>query len=413
MTDRLRLLWVLPYPPLPVTTGGRRRVGALLRRLSARHEVFLHCNLRSEQERDALRDLDDLTCKTVGFMRGGKWSIRAGAGWLLHGKPYLAALNEAGGRVADSIRTSFAGCTFDCIHVEHYYMLAAALSALPQTVPILLSEHGIEYLVAARHAERQGGPLRVLWTKEVRQTKRLEEWAWRRADRMVTVSDDDRRIVSDLVPSTDVTVVPNAVELDEFPFAPGAGTEGCTVAFVGTYRFFGNVEAARWLLESVMPKVRETVPKARLLLIGEQPPDCLRVNDAWVSVPGWVPSIPEALGEAAVMAVPLWAGSGTKLKVLEAMALGIPVVSTPLGVEGLPVEDGRHVVLADNPLSFAKALTKLLIAPRLGAEIAGAARQLVERHFSWDRATSELEMSYERMISAFAARRTPERSGTT
>lgn len=412
-TDKLRLLWVLPYPPLPVTTGGRRRILALLRRAASRHDVYLHCSLRTEAERAALRELHGLCRGTVAVMRGGKWSLRAAAAWLARGRPYLAALNDCGGSVADSIRRSYAGMPFDCVHIEHYYMMEPVLSALSHSAPVLLGEQGVEYVVASRHGRRRSGAAGILWRKEVRQTRMWEEWAWRQADRVVVVSDDDRRILLDAAPGAGAGVVPNAVELADFPYTSREETPGPTVAFVGTFRFFGNVEAAQWLAGSVMPRVRAVVPSARLVLLGEEPPARLRTSAAWISVEGWVSSIPDALREAAVMAVPLWTGSGTKLKVLEAMALGLPVVTTPLGVEGIRAQHGRHVLVAADASSFADAVVELLTSPPLRGAIGRAARSLVEQHFSWDRAAESLYENYIAAISAFADRKSRALEGTT
>jgi glycosyltransferase involved in cell wall biosynthesis len=412
MTDKLQLLCVLPYPPVPVTTGGKRRILALLRRVASRHDVYLHCSLRAESERAALHELRDVCRGIVAVTRGGKWSLRAAGTWLAQGRPYLAALNDGGGSVADSIRRAYAGRRFDCLHVEHYYMMEPVLSALSHSAPVLLGEQGIEYLVASRHGDRRSGAAGLLWRKEVRQTRTWEERAWRQADRVVVVSEDDRRVVLTAAPGTGVGVVPNAVELGDFPFVCREGTVSPTVVFVGTFRFFGNVEAAQWLVRSVMPRVRNDVPSARLVLVGEEPPTDLRASESWVSVQGWVPSISEALREAAVMAVPLRTGSGTKLKVLEAMALGLPVVTTPLGVEGIRAEHGTHVLVGEDAPSFAGALVKVLTSPRLRGEIGRAARSLVEEHFSWDRAAESLDENYVAAINGFADRRSHVRATT-
>jgi glycosyltransferase involved in cell wall biosynthesis len=373
--------------------------------MASTHDVYLHCSLRSETERDALGELHDLCRGTVAVTRGGKWSLRAAQAWFARGQSYLAALNESGGSVASSIRRAYAGRRFDCLHVEHYYMMGPVLSALSHSAPVLLGEQGIEYLVASRHADRRAGVAGRLWRKEVRQTRQCEERAWRQADRVVVVSEEDREVVMSAAPGTGVGVVPNAVELFDFPFVSREGTASPTVAFVGTFRFFGNVEAAQWLVRHVMPRVRDDVPSARLVLVGEEPPADLRAAGAWVSAKGWVPSVSLAVRDAAVMAVPLWTGSGTKLKVLEAMALGLPVVTTPLGLEGIRAQHGTHLFVGADAESFAHAVVELLTSPQLRREVGRAARSLVEQDFSWDRAAESLVENYAAAISAFAGRR--------
>jgi glycosyltransferase involved in cell wall biosynthesis len=377
---------------------------ALLTRLSSNHDVSLHCSLRHGAEADALDELAALCRRTVAVTRGEKWSLRAAATWLAGRKSYLAARNESGGGVAASLRREFGAERFDCVHVEHYYMMGPALDGLAHSTPILLGEQGIEHVVAARHAEGTGTVARLLWNKEVRQTKRSEEWAWRQAERVVTVSENDRETLLSQTSDVPVGVVPNAVAPGEFPFVPRGASHDPVVAFVGTFRFFGNVAAARWLISEVMPLVRRVVPRAEALIIGEEPPDDLAGSAGWVRVEGWAPSLPSALRGAAVMAAPLWTGSGTKLKILEAMAMGLPVVTTRLGLEGLSLNAGSDVLVADDVRSFADATVRLLTSPERRLSMGERARCLVEQRFSWDAAAEALVQNYREAINRFAAR---------
>jgi glycosyltransferase involved in cell wall biosynthesis len=228
-------------------------------------------------------------------------------------------------------------------------------------------------------------------------------------DHVVTVSDVDRRIVEELAPGTATTVVPNGVDVVRVrpPVLDGRGAgRRPTAVFVGKMDYRPNVDGARWFTEEVLPLVRQRVPSFALTIVGRDPTpevQALSGQDG-VHVTGRVQSTTPFLHEASLAVVPLRAGSGSRLKVLEALAAGTPVVSTSLGVEGLQVDAGRHLLVADGAPAFAAAVADLLADPDRRARMAREGRRLVEERYGWREAVRTLASVHERTVDAHRSR---------
>jgi glycosyltransferase involved in cell wall biosynthesis len=200
-------------------------------------------------------------------------------------------------------------------------------------------------------------------------------------------------------------VVPNGVDVDRFPFLDVDSAEPDHVVFVGTYRYVPNVDAVHWFVRDIWPRIRAARPTARCTLVGMDPPPSVHrlAQVPGINVVGTVPDVQPWLARATVVVVPLRSGSGTRFKILEAFAAGRPVVSTRIGAEGLAVEDGIHLLLADDPASFAEAAIQLLADPERRWSLARAARELVEREYAWPRIGEKLLAVY-RLLAAGVGR---------
>ena len=200
-------------------------------------------------------------------------------------------------------------------------------------------------------------------------------------------------------PGTPVIVAPNAVDLDYFRPAPGDG-EPDTVVFNGTLAYRPNAEAVQHLVDEIWPRVRARRPTARLMIVGDVgPADRRRLRAPGVALTGEVPDVRPYLRSAAVAAVPVRIGGGTRLKVIEALAMGKATVSTTLGCEGLTVRGGEHLMIADDAASFADRVLELLDDRDRRAAIGRAARALVERDYSWELVGQRLEALYARLAA--------------
>jgi glycosyltransferase involved in cell wall biosynthesis len=171
---------------------------------------------------------------------------------------------------------------------------------------------------------------------------------------------------------------------------------------VGTFKFFGNQDAVKWMLSEVWPQVKLRQPNARFYIVGNQPPAWLRpVNDPAIEVTGWVSNLAEIMQKCRVVVAPLRMGSGTKLKILEAMSMGKPVVSTGIGAEGIGAVDGREMLIRDDPRQFAEAVGACLNDPALAGRLGGNARLLIQNNFSWEKSAGQLDRAYQETIKTF------------
>jgi polysaccharide biosynthesis protein PslH len=264
--------------------------------------------------------------------------------------------------------------------------------------PSVMFTHNVEAEIFERHAARERGLWRLVWADQSRKMVRLEGESLGRYDTVVAVSERDRNVLASRYGLPVVEAIDTGVDLDFFAAGagePDPGPDGGTLVFVATMSWAANVEGIHFLLDEVWPLLLAARPKLRAVIIGRNPPaslaDKIRTRGVAVTLTGFVDDIRPHVAAANVYVIPLFVGSGTRIKAFEAMAMGRPVVSTALGVEGLDVTDGREFLRADDATAFAAAVLRLMDDAALRAQIAGAARRLMEARFSWSRVAEQFE----------------------
>jgi glycosyltransferase involved in cell wall biosynthesis len=219
-----------------------------------------------------------------------------------------------------------------------------------------------------------------------RRLYQFESEVCRAADRVIAVSEADAEALRKLAPNTPLTLVPNAIYAAEYtqnrqPLALGSAA----LLFTGTMNYRPNVDAMLWFVRHVLDRIRQAVPEARLFIVGNKPHSRLdsirRRKD--VEITGYVQDVTPFLHSAAVYVAPLRMGSGTRLKLLQAMAAGCAIVSTPIGALGLAVENGREMLLAEDPITFAQAVIGLLRDPAKRAALGQAAQNMAQTRYDW------------------------------
>lgn len=280
---------------------------------------------------------------------------------------------------------------FDFLH-------AAVLAPEQLRVPSVMFTHNVETEIFARHLEAARNPLmRAMWRSQHGKMQRFETQALRRFDVVVAVSDRDAKQFSTSYGVREPVVIPTGVDLDFFRWAPPSRDR--EVVFCGSMDWLANQDGIDFFLDEIWARIVREVPDARMTVVGRAPPAGLverarRFGDAW-SFTGFVDDVRPHLQGAAVSVIPLRVGGGTRLKVFEAMAMGSPVVSTTLGVEGLPVTPGEHFLLADDPEAFAGAVVGLLRDAARRESLSAVARELVESRFSYRAAAQVFEQACE------------------
>ena len=299
--------------------------------------------------------------------------------------------------VRRAVQVLLAERRFDALLVAFPFLAGEALTRPPAGAarPVrVLDEHNIEFDLARQQAVGEHGLLRwihnrVNWPK----LRREEVAAWSTFDGVTFCSEADRARARALVPDLQAAVVPNAVDVDEFRPRPGdPAPDGATVLFFGAINYFPNVDGLGFFLREVWPILERSHPRARLKIVGQAPtPEILAHAGPRIEVTGRVPDLRPHLSAAAVTIAPLRIGGGTRFKILEAMAMARPVVSTPIGAEGLEAEPGRQLLLAETAEDFAAAVGRVLDDAALGSRLGAAGRMLVEERYSWQAAGERLE----------------------
>ncbi|MGE0813594.1 MAG: glycosyltransferase [Vicinamibacterales bacterium] len=396
----MRILLISPWFPSPPFGGALIRVSETLRHLSGRHAVTL---VAPAAHPVARRDLEPLAawCEAVEIVpiseRPAAVLGRMAAG-LVRGMPLIQGLHRH-----PAMRRAVARLTaahdYDVVHVEHSFM-APYLSAIargrhPRTV---LSMHNIESLRFRRElATARGGRRLALFIDSV-VFRSWEPAAVRRFDGVMAVSGAERDWARAQAPDTPLATVPNGVDTAHFVPAPAVRTRP-TLLFPGLMNYPPNIDAAAWLCDDILPRVATRHAGARVRIVGDKPtPEVLALaGRPGVEVTGRVPDVRPHFAECAAVVVPLRSGAGTRLKILEAMAMQRPVVSTTQGAEGLDVTPETDILLADTAAGLAAHVCRLLDDAALADRLARAGRELVERLYDWTRCFDALDVLYQQV----------------
>ena len=388
--SRPAVLALTPYLPSPPDTGGRRRMHALIARLSATSDVTVLSFVDRSGEREAVAATSRIASRVVTVtnpfsgatgMRKRLLQLRAMAGRSSFAR--LSLRTHAMQRAIDDLA---AQQRFDLVLVEFAQM---AGYTFPASTPVILDEHNVEYDILRRSAAIDRGLVRRAFDYvEYLKLRAEERQAWSRVDACVFTSRRDADLARSAGCDVPTGVVPNGVDVHEF--AQASAHTDSDILFFGA-DFAPNADALRFYADEVLPEVRRQRPSARLVVVG----DCVvalrdRVRDG-VELVGRVRDVRLRIAEAAVVIAPLRIGGGTRLKILEAMAMGRPVVATRIGAEGIDAVHGRDVLLADDARGLARETVRLLRDRELAETIGANGRDLVTRLYDWDASARQLQ----------------------
>ncbi len=280
------------------------------------------------------------------------------------------------------------------------FLFAAANVPLGGTVPVVLFEHNVEYLIWKRLSALERNPIKkLLFEIEWRKLRNKESELCSRADLTIAVSEEDRARLAEMAPAAKTGAIPTGV--DTAYFAPAGRPQiPARLVFSGSMDWHPNEDAVIYFGESILPKIREQVPDASFAIVGRNPTQKLRdaAERLGMIVTGTVDDVRPYLDEAAVYVVPLRAGSGTRMKIFEALGMAKPVVSTTVGAEGLALSDQKEFIAADNPEDFAAAVVHLLHDEGRRNELGQAGRALVVERYSWPQVAREFEAHCEGVV---------------
>ncbi len=404
----LMLTQVLPFPP---DAGPKVKTYHLLQYLAQHHEVTLVSLVRSEAEAARAAELRGLCAAvhTVPLRRSRPRDLYHLAGSALSGDSFLMRRDDS-----PQLRALLAELTarehFDIIHADQLNMAQFAVD-LPGGARVL-DEHNAVWTIVQRMAEHSPYPKRVGLELEARRLRRYEARICARFDGLLAVSAPDLRFLElaaeeagvELPP---VAVIPIAVDARGAP--PVERVERpLSILSMATMFWPPNVDGVLWFAREVYPLVRRAVPEVRFDCVGARPPAAVRrlgAEDPSINVTGYVEDPRPYLERAAALIVPVRAGGGMRVKILEAMARGLPIVTTTIGYEGIELTPGQHLLVGDTPAAFAEALISILRAPALGRRLAAAGRRVAEEVYDWRVVNPRVESLYTEALARAAERR--------
>jgi glycosyltransferase involved in cell wall biosynthesis len=390
----LLLTQVVPYPP---DSGPKVKTYHVLRYLARRHDVHLMSFVRSEAEQTAAMTLAKycVGVSTVPLRRARLQDVASLARSFMRRRPFLIDRDHSRAMHA-AIANLISRQTFDAVHADQLSMAQFA-AELPLPLRVL-DEHNAVWRIVQRAAKHEGwGPRRALAELEWRKLRRYEGETCRSFDRVTVVSEQDRLSLSEAAGTPfAMDLIPIATDTAALRFTPRR-PESRSVVSVATMFYPPNVEGIHWFATEVFPSIRRVVPSVDFTVVGARPPGRIRrlaTPESGIVVTGYVPDLEPILDSSALLVVPLHSGSGMRVKILEAFARGIPIVSTSVGVEGIDAKPGDHLLVADSPDIFAAAVIRLLTNPEEGARLAASGRALAQKCYDWRTALAPLDQIY-------------------
>ncbi len=397
----MRILAITPHIPYPLNGGERIREYHLLKRAAQHHDIWIAGFTYSQDYVPPLMEFCQ-GVETVPFERYRNQLMRQIPGlvrYAIEGKP-LEHRFKYSQALVDKLRALQTQVQFDIVQIEESHMALYREFLAAGRYKTLLVLHNItapQYKRIYQTEKRLLPKFRAgLYARQ------MEHWEPEyagRFDKCVTVSSVEEKMLLQLNPRLNITTVPNGVDTKQYEPLPAPEPNNHQLIFVGNMRYAPGVDAAIYMATEILPIVRESVPDAELWIVGREPtPEVQALASDIVHVTGEVPEVLPYYQKGAVSVVALRSGGGTRLKILEAMGMGRPVVSTTIGAEGLEVVDGKHILIGDNRETFAAHTVRLLKDRQLYTNIVAQARQLVVSRYDWDALADQMNVIYDELV---------------
>lgn len=409
----MKILFITEKFPYPLDSGGRIRTYHILKGLSQEHELTLITTLERESQRRDLPELENLCRQVLAIAAPQETRLQLVQKLVANlfsqipivvERHYLPAVANAVRQALSTARPAF-----DVVHFDHLDA-SMYMSCLAGQVRTVLDEHNIVTNQIRTSARVEPNRLkRVYMRMQAQKTQQYEARVCARMTRCLVCSDTDQASLRQMSPEARSVTIPNGVAVEYFQdtswkkaFDLTIPSVPHTLIFVGTLDYGPGATAVRYFCDDIFPRIQQDVADARFLAVGQNPPHylhALAARDSRIVVTGRVDDIRPYVAQSRVFVVPLKSGSGTRLKILDAMAMGIPVVSTSIGAEGLDVVSGQHLLLADTPEAFSAAVVQLLRDDDMMQRLRANALRFVQERYDWPVIWKRLLAAYRELQS--------------
>jgi len=399
----LMLAHRLPYPP---TTGDRVRAYHVAHALAARHQLTLACPLDGRHELTAARTLAG-SMRDLEYVALGRWQRTAAAlGALATGAP-LSVRYFTSGALRARVRRRAAAERFDLTYVSSSSMAQYA----PAGVPIIMDFVDVDSEKFARYGREARLPMRLVYRLEAARLRAYERAIAARARMSVFVTDAEAALFRGVAPEAVTAVIPNGVDIEYFRPAQPRRRAVPTIVFTGALDYFPNADGVRHFADAILPLIHAQLPGARFVIVGRRPGRAVTAlgRRTGIEIFADVPDVRPYMAEADVAVVPLRIARGIQNKILESMAMGLPVVTLPAAAQGIAARSGSEWFVEESAQAFAARVVELLGDAGQRSRVGRRARRLTESQYAWSHVLSRVEA----LVSGAAAEANDHRARTS
>lgn len=397
----MKILMLLPFLPIDQMSGGQTRWYHLIKFLSKNHKITVVSLIRGDKEKELsyLPQIEKYCEKIMVFDRPkSPWTLRNLFLTLVTFRP-LVVMRNFSLEERKAITKELQENDYDMIHAETFYVMPH----IPKTsVPIVLVDPTIEFSVYQHYVDNEVPFIfKFIYLFDVIKLKWWEKYYWRKADRVFAVSEEDKIIMQNELPRVKVGIIPNGVDVRYFEEKKVIRQKSPRILYHGDYKWMQNVEAVNILIKDVWPLIKTQIKNVKLWITGRSvPKDILEIakKDKDIIVSESPKDNRDVFKTASVLVTPIMSPGGTRLKVLEAMASDLPVVSTPVGVAGLNIENGKHALVSKSVEDLADMTVKVLNDNELSNELAKNGKKFVAENFDWQSIVSNLDKVYNNLL---------------
>ena len=393
----MKILYLIPYSPANPVFGGSLRIYHLLSHLCKYHDVTVAGFSTSKEEKELIKQFPNLTGKTHLIEHpfsdnSARWS-QVKSLFSTHSKWYLVTRSEKFQEMLDGL---LAIESFDIIQSE---FPALAMFHFNSSALKIIDCHNVEYDNFKRMAKVKNPFRKLFYHLEAYKFYKEETAVCSQQDALLVTSERDISIFDKSVPDVPKYLIPNGVDTNYFePFKTRPIPN--SMVFVGMMKYVPNYNGMSWFLDEIFPKILEKVPDATITIVGKNPPQSIseRANEN-IIVTGFVEDTRPYIEKSAVYVVPLRMGGGTRLKIMEALAVKKPLVTTSIGCEGIDVVNGESVLIADTPDEFSASVIELFTKPKRAAKLTEKGYELVNDKYKWESIGLQMDKAYKELMN--------------
>jgi len=392
----MKILMASSYLPYPLHSGGQVRLYNLIKELSKKNEITLICEKRLHQTEDDIKEVEKICKKVITVERKKQWSLRNIFKTFITPHSFLIT-GHTNNQMQEIIEEELRQQKFDLIHVETFYVS----QNLPKliNIPVVLIDHNVEYLVYKKFMNKAPFFIRPLLAIDITKIKNEEISAWKKADKVVAVSSEDKKEMEKS--GINSSIVSNGVNIDKFSFKEKTKRQLKKILFIGDFKWIQNRDSIEFIIKNIWPLINQK-SDFRLWIVGRKIPNSIRklTDDPNIifDEESSKKSAEEIFQEADVLLAPIRVGGGTSYKILESMSCGTPVVTMIMSADAIRAKNGEHLMVGKNTEELAEKTVELLENKNLYEKVAKNGRKLIEEKYAWKNIAKNLEDVYKGVI---------------